>query len=258
MRWRLSLILITLCISVFASIHTRRVEWLPIEKWTIENVEKNVLSFWGAKYVEEEGIPCIVEDVSSENVSLKNIQYAPCTLEEVAIISKLNVKFSEFVDWKIVPKTECGVTQYSLCINPIVIQNGVYKKIVAFEYQISDELSAISTKVVQTEDVVSSVLSTGVWYKIKVTNTGIHKLTADDLAKMGCTPANVRVFGYGGAMLNENFSLPYFHDLPELSIWRGKDYVLFMLKDLLNGSMILKIKLCFIRKTHILMQVIIL
>lgn len=227
MRWRLSLILITLCISVFASIHTRCVEWLPIEKWTIENVEKNVLSFLGAKYVEEEGIPCIVEDVSSENVSLKNIQYAPCTLEEVAIISKLNVKFSEFVDWKIVPKTECGVTQYSLHINPFVIQNGVYKKIVAFEYQVSDKLSAISTKAVHAEEVVSSVLSTGVWYKIKVTNTGIHKLTADDLAKMGCTPANVRVFGYGGAMLNENFSLPYFHDLPELSIWRGKDYVLF-------------------------------
>ena len=39
---------------------------------------------------------------------------------------------------------------------------------------------------------------------------------------MGINPANVRVFGYGGAVLEQDFSLPKQDDLPELAIWMEK------------------------------------
>ncbi len=76
-------------------------------------------------------------------------------------------------------------------------------------------------------DVAQSALSSGTWYKIKITDSGVYKISATDLAAMGCTPQNVRIFGYGGAMLNEDFSQPYTHDLPEIAVWRGANEVLF-------------------------------
>ncbi|MEN9917905.1 MAG: type secretion system sortase PorU [Bacteroidota bacterium] len=82
----------------------------------------------------------------------------------------------------------------------------------------------------------NSVLSQGSWYKIKVQGTGIYKLTYDDLKKMGLSnPANVKIYGYGGWLLNEDFTMPYVDDLPQVSVWMSKepssfangDYILF-------------------------------
>ncbi len=85
-------------------------------------------------------------------------------------------------------------------------------------------------------DVAQSVLSSGTWYKIKVTESGVYRLTATDLAAMGCTPQNVRIFGYGGAMLNEDFSQSYTHDLPEIAIWRGANEVLFYAQGVVSWT----------------------
>ena len=83
----------------------------------------------------------------------------------------------------------------------------------------------------------SSVLSAGDWYKIQVEQSGIHKITYEHLVDMGVkNPANVSVFGYGGAQLAEAFSKHYIDDLPQLSIYVEKggdgvfnagDYILF-------------------------------
>lgn len=83
----------------------------------------------------------------------------------------------------------------------------------------------------------SSVLAEGSWYKIGIDKgTGIYKLTYDDLKKIGLSnPANVKIYGYGGWILDEDFSKPYVDDLPEVSIWMSNnpadfgqgDYILF-------------------------------
>ena len=83
----------------------------------------------------------------------------------------------------------------------------------------------------------SSVLSSGDWYKIQVDQTGIYKLTYEQLVDMGVkNPANVSIFGYGGAQLPESFLEPYIDDLPQLAIHMEKgsdgvfgkgDYILF-------------------------------
>lgn len=70
----------------------------------------------------------------------------------------------------------------------------------------------------------NSVLSKNSWYKIKVSENGVYKLTYADLKKMGISnPANVKIYGYGGWMLDEDFSKPYVDDLPEVSLWMSKD-----------------------------------
>lgn len=83
----------------------------------------------------------------------------------------------------------------------------------------------------------NSVLSVGKWYKIKISETGIYKLTYKDLKKMGLAdPRNVKIYGYGGWILDEDFTKPYVDDLPPVSIWMNKakenftnddDYILF-------------------------------
>jgi hypothetical protein len=77
----------------------------------------------------------------------------------------------------------------------------------------------------------NSVLSSGKWAKIKVKDSGIYKITYSELQAMGFSdPSNIRVFGYGGAMLLEDFRYeknPKIDDLTELAIYDGGSYILF-------------------------------
>ncbi|MDO9634676.1 MAG: type IX secretion system sortase PorU [Paludibacter sp.] len=82
----------------------------------------------------------------------------------------------------------------------------------------------------------NSVLAQGKFVKIRIKESGVYKLTFEDLNAMGVSPANVRIFGYGGALLNQSFSQPRIDDLPELAIHMEKgsdgvfnagDYILF-------------------------------
>jgi len=90
----------------------------------------------------------------------------------------------------------------------------------------------------------SSVLSTGYWYKIAVSETGFHKLTPIDLEGMGfdlssLNPANIRIYGNGGGMLPMPANEPRYDDLMENAIrvvgeedgvFDPDDYVLFYAK----------------------------
>lgn len=82
----------------------------------------------------------------------------------------------------------------------------------------------------------SSVLAQGKFVKIRIKESGVYKLTYDDLNSMGINPANVRIFGYGGKLLEQSFLLPKLDDLPEIAIHMEKgqdgvfgsgDYILF-------------------------------
>jgi len=68
-----------------------------------------------------------------------------------------------------------------------------------------------------------SVLSTGDWYKIAVTQTGIHKIDYDDLKAMGIAvdainPDNIHLYGNGNGMLSEYNSDVRIDDLMENAI----------------------------------------
>ena len=80
------------------------------------------------------------------------------------------------------------------------------------------------------------MLTKGKFVKIKVVNNGIYKLTYEDLSSMGIDPANVHIFGFGGGVLEQSFSLNKIDDLPEIPFYMSKsadgvfkagDYILF-------------------------------
>ena len=51
-----------------------------------------------------------------------------------------------------------------------------------------------------------SVLKEGNIIKIRVAESGIHAISYDTLQAWGLKPDAVRILGYGGALLNENFN----------------------------------------------------
>lgn len=87
----------------------------------------------------------------------------------------------------------------------------------------------------------NSVLATGNWYKIGVTKEGIYKIDVAFLSKLGVNTSNIasssiRLFGNGGAMLDEKNAVSRPDDLIENAIevadggdgiFNGNDYVTF-------------------------------
>jgi hypothetical protein len=73
-----------------------------------------------------------------------------------------------------------------------------------------------------------SVLAEGKWVQLEVKETGIYRLTFEEIRAMGFEdPAKTRVYGCGGWMLEEDFSKPCIDDLPETAVFveRGNDGV---------------------------------
>lgn len=82
----------------------------------------------------------------------------------------------------------------------------------------------------------NSVLNSGKWVKIRVAESGVYSLTYEEIQAMGLNPAEIRIHGFGGAMLSQNFNQRRIDDLPAVGFWMEKgsddefgpgDYILF-------------------------------
>ena len=71
----------------------------------------------------------------------------------------------------------------------------------------------------------TSKLASGKWVKIQVSETGIHEITAKQLAEMGFTDINkVKIFGKGGYVIDEVLNENIVDDFPQVptTIYNGK------------------------------------
>lgn len=222
-------------------ISSHNLSWKSIEKWYSDSSSINVISFDGAQYPSENRLPYFTQRIPcdpgfSYRAELKNPVYVSLTNEENALLSGNNSFSSE-------PKVvtnylrERGSIFLDISILPFVNQNGKILKLQSFDLQITKSSQPQSVKSILSHTYTSnSVLSQGKFVKIRITDSGIYKLTYEDLVSMGINPANVRIFGYGGNVLEQDFSLPKIDDLPEVAIYMNKgsdgvfnagDYILF-------------------------------
>ena len=85
-----------------------------------------------------------------------------------------------------------------------------------------------------------SVLADGHWVKIRVSESGVCRMSFSELRSAGLEPSQVRVFGYGGAQKEQDFSKPNIDDLPQVPVYVGEDYILFYVQGPIswtyNGS----------------------
>lgn len=67
-----------------------------------------------------------------------------------------------------------------------------------------------------------SVLNSGTWYRIKIEESGIYKITYEDLINMGFNaPENIRVYGNGGGQLPYSNDAEFKDDLQEIAIYQN-------------------------------------
>ncbi len=127
---------------------------------------------------------------------------------------------------------------YSGPINPY---NNQFELLISFDIVISTTETGAAAREAEGDYATVSVLASGEWYKISVTQTGIHRITYSDLQNMGIDPSsidprNIRLYGNGGGMLSESLADSRRDDLAENSIFVSgendgtfdqQDYILF-------------------------------
>lgn len=227
----------------------REIHWIGIETWNTDKFSKKVLSFENAQYPSENDLPYYVEAFQSDknakfNISLKNEEFIPLTQAEEELIGSSNIP--EDIAVTTFETFDKGTSLFNVQILPFAKKDGHLLKLKSFDLQIEKSLlPQKSPSALLHTYASSSVLSSGKFVKIKIQQSGIYKITYETLASMGINPANVRVFGYGGALLDEDFSKSKIDDLPEVAIWMEKgtdgvfnagDYILFYAQGVIKWN----------------------
>jgi hypothetical protein len=81
-----------------------------------------------------------------------------------------------------------------------------------------------------------SVLAEGKWVKIRVSETGVCRMSFSQIKEAGLDPQQLRVYGYGGAQLEQSFLKRKIDDLPQVPVYVGADYVLFYVQGPISWS----------------------
>jgi hypothetical protein len=224
----------------------RQLDWKsPVETTVTESERLKSLYFTGAAY-DENNVPFFKENVLLDG----NIQTATIEIEN-AVYGKLDEAELIPAKARIQPsptaKVEIGLRKKKTyaCISVPAIRKsatGQLEKLLSFDMKINpasfrtgspDQLARTYTQ--------SSVLASGEWYKMGVTQTGVHKITYQNLKNLGLSvdqldPRNLKVYGNGAGQLQFLNSKPRYDDLKENSIYiEGEadgrfdqnDYILF-------------------------------
>ncbi|HRW68781.1 type IX secretion system sortase PorU [Lentimicrobium sp.] len=139
------------------------------------------------------------------------------------------------------------VTLVPFAVDPV---SGQMMKLSSFRLNITTIPDQV-TKKNERSYALNSVLSSGDWYKIYINETGIYRLTYDDLKNLGINvnglnPDMIRIFGNGGRMLPEGAGSERVDDLAENAIkvvtanpgvFARGDYVLFYGQGTLSWNM---------------------
>src|SRR5687768_2997938 len=176
--------------------------------------------------------------------NLKDAVYSPFTSEEAKFLPKGELKSTPEI--KIAHGISNGKPVSIITFAPVRLnpQTGQIEKLTQFEYSYTNEASAKKEKggsVRNRTHKANSVLSSGAWFKIGITETGIHKIDRTFLQNLGVNmngldPRKIQIYGNGGGMLPQANSAPRHDDLVENAImvigeqngaFDADDYILF-------------------------------
>ena len=118
---------------------------------------------------------------------------------------------------------------------------GLGNAVTSFKLDVTEQPVPAARAAAKVTDVSASVLSSGTWFKIGVTQTGFYKLDVNFINSLGVSastidPANIRIFGNGAHMLAEANSVARPSDLQENALlvndggdhsFNGSDNVIF-------------------------------
>ena len=184
----------------------------------------------------------------SEGVDYSASTISDITYENIEAAKLVNInrnKIPKEVEFSVSEALARGVVYKNLTFTPIINRNGVYKKVASFVIR-GDANSTVvvsnrQSKSFSVNEVSSSVLASGKWYRFKVDTTGVYKVTPQFLSSIGMdlngvNASTIKIYGNGGQALplgnddNEIFDVP---ENPikiigaEDGVFSGEDYILF-------------------------------
>ena len=251
-RFYIVLLLITLPGILISSdqIYKRNLNWSGIHQLKLSETESiSMIRFDGSvNDFENNFIPVFYDRfelpqfVFEIEVEIINKVFEPIPVNEVSIIENFNEITTEininsgigyerkkpFATISFIPIRKNQLTQS-------------YERLISFEVKIIPEIDEQLANHKSATYKQNSVLAQGDWYKVSVNNTGIFKITYQELKDMGIdvdniNPQDLRIYGNGGGMLPELPSAPRYDDLQEDAImvigegdgvFNSSDYVLF-------------------------------
>ncbi|MDY0342846.1 MAG: type IX secretion system sortase PorU [Lentimicrobium sp.] len=221
------------------------VKWLaPAQDYHDEHASRWYLRAENCFIDEHNGLPVLFVDLEGFNANHPEVNLieprfiALDSIEQLAVIQSGADKLE--IGVKALPFHAREASGIRVYINPIRKNaSGQLEKLVSFE--LSVEPGREIENIQHQHYAGVSVLNSGPWFKMAIPETGIYKVTYEDLKNMGLnvqgsSSSAIRIFGYGGGMLPEKAGLPRHDDLPEVAIhvadggdgvFNPGDYLLF-------------------------------
>jgi hypothetical protein len=196
----------------------------------VENgsIDENYLPIFNSNWL-------VKQNYKVQSYEIKNIVYK--TILKSKFHKKSQLSFPKSIKSNFEIKKAKDKSYAVLSITPLLLKNGSLSKIVSFEIEYK-LIPKISNKTHST--VHDSPLASGSWYKFAVDTTGVYKLSRSFISSLGfdtnVNPKNIKIYGNGGAMLNELNSDFRYDDLQENAIlfsgeedgsFDNNDFILF-------------------------------
>ena len=212
-----------------------------IIKWNSCDESQSYMSISNQSGETEEGLPLMLWQypLEMEYTSIDDIEVFATPIEKQALnsVETLLIEDVDMNSVKLIQKHIVTIRKkkfLEISIVPLAFdeQYQVYNKITKLHLQIniSDENSSNSAlKSSKNKAVASnSVLSSGRWVKVSISESGVHKIPYSVLTSWGFSSGqNVKVFGNGGNMLPKSNSTDRYDDLQENAVMHYNNAIYF-------------------------------
>lgn len=225
------------------------IEWQePITEIKYDGSVRTYLFFNGAVFLGEKSLPYLMKNIkvssnTTVEATIRNLRFVPLSTKEKEAVnglsfpSSIEVKTDRYTEMK-QPYTR--VSFIPIRKNPTT---GQLEKLVDYDLE-TRQTTYGKPKAMAAASATSSVLATGNWYKIAVSQDGIHRITRNDLEALGMDvnsldPRRINIYGNGGGMLPQPNSAFRHDDLQQNAIevvgeadgsFDANDYVIFYAK----------------------------
>lgn len=222
--------------------YEQKIEWTNKTEIHTENETFGkkfyLLNFEGVTRLDQTNLPYFAKTIRlagnyGTSAELQNLKFEPMKADEKSGVRHLNNIATE-----ILVNQTIGFERKTplLKINFIPLrknpQTGQIEKLVSFTLVINKNGSSLKNKSENHAFAENSVMSSGKWVKIGIPETGVYKITNQQLTDLGFSnPFTVRVFGNDAGMLPFENADQFDDDLIENKIFRGPDYILFYAKS---------------------------
>lgn len=222
-------------------VYFRRLQWHEPHQVMIDSIRKKIPSFDGAVYPDSLFTLPYFQELFPGRAGMRvsilpGAVYEPVPEEERQDLGLLpdTLSFTVFLSTER-KKTVTVLRVLPFRKNP---DSGIPERLVSFRIYItpSEQMAETARKSAGIRS-TASLMASGKWYRIKVAENGIYKLTYARLQELGfADPSRVRLFGYGSGMLpvvpgqrtlDDMAEVPVFFNKGSDGVFGPGDYLLF-------------------------------